>query len=71
MKKNKIRDRVSYFFWRNIVSAFGRSHEARAICARVWEEMDNRMLFNSEQQANWDKESMELALDDVFFQKTP
>ncbi len=68
MKKNKIRDRISYSFWLNIVNACRNSVVANKVCDEVYRQMDNRMMFHTEQQSRWDKESMELALVD-FSQK--
>jgi|SaaInlV_165m_DNA_1040744.scaffolds.fasta_scaffold24871_2 hypothetical protein len=70
MKKNKIRDRISYNFWVNIVESCGNSLIANKVCDSVFRQMDTRNMFGTQQQANWDKESMELALDD-FSQKIP
>ena len=68
MKEDKIRNRMSYSFWVNIVHACRNRVVANNVCDEVYKQMDNRMMFNTEQQANWDKESMELALED-FSQK--
>ena len=69
MKEDKIRKRVSYSFWLNIVSSCPNwLGVPNRVCHEVYKQMDNRMMFNTEQQANWDKESMELALED-FSQK--
>ena len=64
MKKNKIRDRISYNFWVNIVESCGNALIANKVCDSVFLQMDTRNMFGTQQQANWDKESMELALDD-------
>tara|TARA_B110000196_G_C20447283_1_gene343400 strand:+ start:255 stop:467 length:213 start_codon:yes stop_codon:yes gene_type:complete len=70
MKKNKIRDRISYYFWVNIVESCENRVVANKVCDSVFLQMDTRNMFGTQQQANWDKESMELALDD-FSQKRP
>ncbi len=37
---------------------------AETICEEIYRQMDDRMLFGTIQQAEWDKESMDLALAD-------
>lgn len=37
---------------------------ATTICEEIYGQMDDRMLFGTIQQAEWDKESMDLALAD-------
>ncbi len=64
MKEDKIRNRVSYSFWVNIVKKVDCPTRGEAICAEIYKQMDDRMLFNTEQQSRWDKESMDLALAD-------
>ena len=69
----KVRKRKSYFFWDRIINSLDRSNfkdgkifldATRKTCNIVFQEIDNRNMFNSEQQANWDEESMEVALFD-------
>ena len=64
MKKNKIRDRISYDFWLNIVKRIDCPARAESTCEEIHRQMDGRMLFGTSQQSEWDKESMELALED-------
>ena len=68
MKEDKIRARLSYSFWLSIVKSCPNLSVSNHVCHEVYKQMDNRMMFNTEQQANWDKESMELALE-YFSQK--
>jgi hypothetical protein len=72
--KNKIRERISYEFWLNIIKSIACPVRAEYTCEEIHRQMDNRMLFGTTQQSEWDKESMELALEDykskwVKFQK--
>ena len=64
MKQDKIRKRVSYSFWGNIIKAIDSPSNAQLICSEIYNKMNSRMLFNTVQQSAWDKESMELALSD-------
>jgi hypothetical protein len=64
-KEDKIRKRLSYSFWRNIASEFKDVKQAEYICNKVFDMMDMRMMFNTNQQAGWDKESLELVLQDI------
>ena len=68
MKEDKIRARLSYSFWLSIAKSCPNPSVANNVCHEVYKRMDDRMMFNTEQQSNWDKESLELALDD-FSQK--
>ena len=70
----KVRARKSYTFWNNIVNSFDKPSNikdskrildmARKTCNVMWQQINDRMMFNSEQQADWDEESMEVALFD-------
>ena len=64
MKEDKIRARLSYSFWANIVKKIDCPTRGESICNEIFKQMDERFLFNSEQQSRWDKESMDLALAD-------
>ena len=70
MKEDKIRARLSYSFWLSIVKSCPNVVVANKVSHEVYKRMDDRMMFNTEQQARWDKESMDLALED-FSQKKP
>ncbi len=63
-KDNKIRLRKSYSCWLNIVKSVDSPARAETICDEIYRQMDDRMLFSTQQQATWDKESMDLALAD-------
>ena len=63
-QENKIRLRKSYSFWLNIVKSVDSPARAETICEDIYRQMDDRMLFSTQQQATWDKESMDLALGD-------
>ncbi len=63
-KDNKTRLRKSYSFWLNIVKSVDSPARAETICDEIYRQMDDRMLFGTIQQAEWDKESMDLALAD-------
>ena len=69
MKEDKIRARLSYSFWRSIAKSCPNEVVANKVCNEVYKRMDDRMLFGTAQQAEWDKESMDLALDDLFLKK--
>ena len=60
----KIRVRKSYSFWLKIIKKIDCPMRAERICSEIYIQMDDRMLFSTEQQARWDKESMDLALAD-------
>tara|TARA_Y100000310_G_scaffold197051_1_gene197149 strand:- start:370 stop:639 length:270 start_codon:yes stop_codon:yes gene_type:complete len=74
---NKVRERKSYLFWKRITYAFiipnvfkrqghgSRLDIATQVCNRMWEEMDERKMFRTQQQSDWEKESLELALNDL------
>ena len=64
MKEDKIRNRLSYSFWLSIVKSCPNPAVSNNVCYEVYKQMDNRMMFNTEQQARWDKESMDLAFAD-------
>ena len=63
-QENKIRLRKSYSFCLNIVKSVDSPARAETICEEIYRQMDDRMLFSTQQQATWDKESMDLALGD-------
>ena len=63
-QSKKIRVRKSYEFWYNIVKSIDCPARAETICPQIYTQMDDRMLFGTCQQAEWDKESMELAVAD-------
>ena len=71
-KKNKqIRKRTSYCFWRNIVREVrtwsgADSFGGNMICDQMWRYMDDRFMFGTRKQSQWDKESMKLAVEDYF-----
>jgi len=64
MKEDKIRARLSYSFWLNIAKAIDCPARAESTCEEIHRQMDDRMLFGTIQQSDWDKESMDLALED-------
>jgi len=64
-KEDRIRKRMSYSFWRNIANEFKDAKQAKYICDKVYCMMDMRMMFNTNQQAGWDRESLELVLQDI------
>ena len=70
MKKDKIRARLSYSFWLGIVKSCPNLSVANNVCHEVYKRMDDRMMFNTEQQSRWDKESMDLALEDFSQKRT-
>jgi hypothetical protein len=71
---SKVRARKSYIFWNNIINSFNETSNikdsktvldmARKTCNVMWQQMNDRMMFSTERQANWDEESMEVALFD-------
>jgi len=70
-KKNQIRKRTSYWFWRNIAREVktwsgADSFGGKMICDQMWRYMDDRFMFGTCQQSEWDKESMKLAVEDFF-----
>ena len=67
-KEAQVRNRLSYSFWLSIAKSCANPAIANNVCNEVYKRMDDRMMFNTEQQSMWDKESMELALED-FSQK--
>ena len=70
MKEDKIRKRLSYSFWLSIAKSCPNISVANTVCHEVYKRMDDRMLFGSAQQSDWDKESMDLALEDFSQKKT-
>ena len=70
MKEDKIRTRLSYSFWLSIAKSCANPAIANNVCNEVYKRMDDRMMFNTEQQSRWDKESMELALGDFSQKRT-
>jgi hypothetical protein len=71
---SKVRARKSYIFWNNIINSFDKTSNikdskiildiATKTCNVMWEQMNDRMLFSSEQQSVWDRESLDIALFD-------
>lgn len=70
-QNKQVRKRSSYCFWRNIVREIKTwggtdAFSTNMICEQMWRYMDDRWMFNTQQQAKWDKESMQLAVEDFF-----
>ena len=70
VKEDKIRARLSYSFWFSIAKSCRNPSVANNVCHEVYKRMDDRMMFNTEQQSRWDKESMDLALEDFSQKRT-
>lgn len=64
MNNDKIRKRVSYNFWLNIIKNIGCPTKAESTCEAVFNEMNGRNMFGTLQQSKWDEESMGVALND-------
>ena len=66
---DQIQKRVSYSFWKQITETINNQHLSSEEKVRAMHIiLNDRMMFNTEQQSRWDKESMDLALED-FSQK--
>lgn len=64
--KEKIHNRISYKFWREITATIASKNLSSEQKVRAMHLILNeRMMFNTEKQAGWDAESAEQAIKDL------
>ena len=63
--KEKIHNRISYRFWREITQAIGSNLSNEEKVRSIHLILNERMMFNTEKQAGFDAESAEQAILDI------
>ena len=66
--KAQVRRRMSYYFWKPIVAEVSQYNFSKKdrnnILKKMWRQMDQRHLFATHTQANYDLESLALCTED-------
>ena len=61
-KEDKIRSRQSYMYWKKVIPYFKQPHTQKEQVENLYSTLDSWSAFGSQTNADYNKESMELAM---------